>query len=167
MFRYLLLCLYRKIPASKAVAFFNKANLSRNKKNRILKKAGLNITGRPNIRAPFYFETGNIILADRVFININCFFMDNAPISIGQKTMIGPNVTISTAEHPVIADDRACIIAKSVTIGSNVWIGTGAVILPGVTIGDNSIIGANSVVNCDVPANCLYAGTPAIFKKSL
>ncbi|MBA8561350.1 hypothetical protein HVV49_11220 [Citrobacter freundii] len=52
-------------------------------------------------------------------------------------------------------------------IGYNVWIGAGAVILPRVTIGDGSIVAANSVVNCDVLPNALYAGTSAVFKKTL
>jgi maltose O-acetyltransferase len=37
--------------------------------------------------------------------------------------------------------------------------------LPGVTLGDNSVIGANSVVTSDVPANAVFVGTPARFKK--
>ncbi|WP_353622746.1 hypothetical protein [Citrobacter sp. Cpo142] len=52
-------------------------------------------------------------------------------------------------------------------MGYNVWIGAGAVILPRVTIGDGSIVAANSVVNCDVLPNALYAGTSAVFKKTL
>ncbi|WP_244256305.1 acyltransferase [Escherichia albertii] len=39
--------------------------------------------------------------------------------------------------------------------------------LPGVKIGDNSVIAANSVVNTDVPANTMYAGSPATLKKHL
>lgn len=39
--------------------------------------------------------------------------------------------------------------------------------LPGVKIGDNSVIAANSVVNTDVPANTMYAGSPATLKKYL
>ncbi len=35
----------------------------------------------------------------------------------------------------------------------------------GVKIGDNAIIGANSFVNKDVPANTVYAGTPAKYIK--
>ncbi|WP_407129678.1 DapH/DapD/GlmU-related protein [Citrobacter cronae] len=54
-----------------------------------------------------------------------------------------------------------------INIGNNVWIGAGAVIFPGVTIGDGSIVAANSVVNCDVLPNTLYAGSPAVFKKTL
>ncbi|RDU13945.1 hypothetical protein DWV02_25305 [Citrobacter freundii] len=38
---------------------------------------------------------------------------------------------------------------------------------PGVTIGNNSVIAANSVVRSDVPANTLYAGTPAVFKRNI
>lgn len=82
--------------------------------------------------------------------------------------MIGPNVTLTTVSHHTdpILRHGANIIAP-IEIGENVWIGAGAVVLPGITIGDNSVIAANSVVTADVPANCLYAGTPAKFKKAL
>jgi len=82
--------------------------------------------------------------------------------------MIGPNVTLTTVSHHTDPTLRhgANIIAP-IKIGENVWIGAGVVVLPGITIGDNSVIAANSVVTTDVPANCLYAGTPAKFKKAL
>ncbi|EBN0073378.1 acetyltransferase, partial [Salmonella enterica subsp. enterica serovar Virchow] len=103
-----------------------------------------------------------------VFINANCNFLDNALITIDDKTMIGPNVTICTVNHFASPEKRhEDNIIQPVKIGKNVWIGAGAVILPGVTVGDNSIIAANSVVNRNVPANSLYAGTPARFIKML
>lgn len=165
MIRYLWLSLFKTISAEKAVRFFNTSNATRNKKVKILKKAGIKFNGRSNIKSPFYFETGNITFGNRVFLNVNCVFLDNAQITIGDKTMMGPGVKICTPIHDVNSEDRAAIKTAPINIGNNVWIGAGAVILPGVTIGDNSVIGANSVVNCDVPENCLYAGVPAKFKK--
>lgn len=51
--------------------------------------------------------------------------------------MIGPNVTIATAAHPVEPSLRKKALQFNcpVHIGNNVWIGANAVILPGVTIG--------------------------------
>lgn len=51
--------------------------------------------------------------------------------------MIGPNVTIATAAHPILPALRkkAAQYNLPVRIGDNVWIGAGAIILPGVTIG--------------------------------
>lgn len=88
--------------------------------------------------------------------------MDDANIYIGDMTMIAPNVTITTATHPVLPSLREKGIQYNVDvhIGRNVWIGAGAVILPGVTIGDNSVIGAGAVVTRDIPANVVAFGVP-------
>ena len=76
--------------------------------------------------------------------------------------MIGPNVTIATAGHPILPVLREQVYQYNmpVHIGRNCWIGAGAVILPGVTIGDNSVIGAGSVVTKDIPANVVAVGNP-------
>ena len=76
--------------------------------------------------------------------------------------MIGPNVTIATAGHPVEPSLRKKGIQfnKPVHIGDNVWIGAGAMILPGVTVGENTVIGAGSVVTKDLPANVVAVGSP-------
>jgi acetyltransferase-like isoleucine patch superfamily enzyme len=105
--------------------------------------------------------------------------------SIGAKTVIGQECTISAYQHVSIG--RECIIAdrvmlidfdhgvteverpireqgiykRDVRVGHNVWIGYGACILRGVSVGDNSVIGTSSVVTRDVPENAVVAGAPA------
>lgn len=76
--------------------------------------------------------------------------------------MIGPNVTISAAGHPVLPSlrERGIQFNLPVHIENNVWIGAGVMIMPGVTIGENSIIGAGSVVTKDIPANVVAVGNP-------
>lgn len=76
--------------------------------------------------------------------------------------MIGPNVTVATAGHPILPElrEKAYQFNMPVHIGRNCWIGAGAVIMPGVTIGDNSVIGAGSVVTKDIPANVVAYGNP-------
>lgn len=76
--------------------------------------------------------------------------------------MIGPNVTVATAGHPILPElcEKAYQFNMPVRIGENCWIGAGAVIMPGVTIGDNSVIGAGSVVTKDIPANVVAYGNP-------
>jgi len=75
---------------------------------------------------------------------------------------VGPNVTIATANHPLMPRLRRQEMqyVKDVHIGENAWIATGSIILPGVTIGKNSIIGAGSVVTRDIPDNVLAVGNP-------
>ncbi|EFM9924965.1 sugar O-acetyltransferase, partial [Escherichia coli] len=120
------------------------------------------------ITAPFYFENGNIIIDKNVFINANCVFLDAKTIDIGCNSAIGPNVVLTTVTHPLTPSKRPKeTICAPIKIGRNVWIGANTTVLPGVKIGDNSVIAANSVVNTDVPANTMYAGSPATLKKYL
>ena len=76
--------------------------------------------------------------------------------------MIGPNVTMSSAGHPVEPHLRKREIQfnADIRIGNNVWIGAMVMILPGVTIGDHSVIGAGSVVTRDIPAGVVAVGNP-------
>ena len=115
------------------------------------------------LQPPFYCDYGyNIILGDKVFFNFNCVVLDVTTVSIGSRTLLGPNVQIYTAMHPMNHKERASGLeyAKPITIGADVWIGGSAIICPGVTIGDRSVIGAGSVVTKDIPADVFAAGNP-------
>ena len=106
-------------------------------------------------------------------------------VSIGAKTVMGQECTISAYQHVEIG--RECIVAdrvmlidfdhgaveverpirlqgiykRDVRVGHNVWMGYGACILRGVSVGDNSIVGTSAVVTQDVPENAVVAGVPA------
>lgn len=116
------------------------------------------------IQPPYYANWGgaNVHLGSDVYANFNLTLVDDGNIYIGDKTMIGPNVTIATAGHPTFPSlrEKAMQYNIDVHIGRNVWIGAGAVILPGITIGDNSVIGAGSIVTKDIPANVVAVGNP-------
>jgi maltose O-acetyltransferase len=76
--------------------------------------------------------------------------------------LIGPNVGIYTAGHPLHFELRKeeLEFASPITIEDNVWIGGNVVLNPGVTIGRNSVIGSGSVVTKDILANVVAAGNP-------
>lgn len=76
--------------------------------------------------------------------------------------MIGPNVVIATAGHPLLPElrEEGYQYNAPVHIGRNCWLGAGVIIVPGITIGDNAVIGAGSIVTKDIPANVLAAGNP-------
>jgi len=106
-------------------------------------------------------------------------------VSIGAKTVMGQECTISAYQHVEIG--RECIVAdrvmlidfdhgaveverpirlqgiykRDVRVGHNVWMGYGACILRGVSVGNNSIVGTSAVVTQDVPENAVVAGIPA------
>ena len=143
------------------------------KRGRILRELLGSIGENVTVDTPFYCDYGsNIFIGNDVIININCTFVDNKPIRIGNQALIASNVQIYTATHPVLPKERYVsdwkekktdyyrTYASPVEIKDNVWIGGGSIILPGVTIGENSVIGAGSVVNRSIPANCVAVGTP-------
>ena len=75
--------------------------------------------------------------------------------------MIGPNVSLITAGHPLEPlQRRAATIGKPILIERNVWIAAAAVI-GGVTVGENSVVAAGSVVTRNVAPNTLVGGNPA------
>lgn len=113
------------------------------------------------IEPPFYFCYGtHISIGKGCYINVNCSFIDDGKITIGNAVMFGPAVTIATVGHPINPAMREYMYCDHVTIGDNCWIGANSVICPGVTIGENTVIGAGSVVTKDIPANCVAAGNP-------
>ena len=97
----------------------------------------------------------HVHFGNRVYANFNLTLVDDTHIYVGDCTMIGPNVTIATAGHPVVPSLRKYGVQFNapVRVVKNCWIGAGAVLLPGVTGGDNSVIGAGNVVTKDIPAN--------------
>ena len=115
------------------------------------------------VNPPFYCDYGNHIFVGRnFFANYNCCFLDVGKITFGDNCLLGPNVCISTAGHPVHPAARNTLyeFGIDITVGNSVWIGANAVICPGVTIGDCCVIGAGSVVTRDIPAWSVAAGNP-------
>jgi len=112
---------------------------------------------------PFYTACGlEIRVGRRVFINQNCTIYDFAEISIGDDVMIGPNVSLLSAGHPVAPSERnAYLVGDPIVIERNVWIAAGATIIGGVTVGEGSVVAAGSVVTKDVPPRTLVGGNPA------
>jgi acetyltransferase-like isoleucine patch superfamily enzyme len=100
-----------------------------------------------------------------VYINFNCTFLDTCLITIGSRTLIGPNCSFYSATHPLDPFLRNGIsgpeLGKPITIGEDCWFGGNVIVLPGITIGRGVTVGAGSVVTKDVPPFHCVAGNPA------
>jgi acetyltransferase-like isoleucine patch superfamily enzyme len=139
-------------------------------------RAGLpgEILGRPvpetvTILPPFFCDHGlGIELGEKVFVNQGCYFLDLGGISIGDRTMIGPGVTLTTAGHPVELEERYEFLTHApIVIESDVWIGAAATITPGVTVGVGSVVGAGAVVAEDVPPMTVVTCSGAVERRRL
>ncbi|KAH9904377.1 putative sugar O-acetyltransferase [Xylariomycetidae sp. FL2044] len=119
---------------------------------------------RAFIEPPVNIDYGcNIIIGEDFYSNFNLVILDCALVSIGNRVLFGPFVSIFTATHEVEVQSRreGVEYAKGVTIGDDCWIGGNTTIMPGVTIGKGSTIGAGSIVTRDVPEFSVAIGTPA------
>lgn len=116
------------------------------------------------IEPPFHANFGgkNVSFGNNVYANFNLTLVDDGSIRVGDGCLIGPNVTLVTACHPVDPKLRAHGLQYNlpVTIGNHVWLGAGVIVLAGVKIGDNSIVGAGAVVTKDIPAGVVAVGNP-------
>lgn len=117
------------------------------RKRDIMRRLFGRVGRRVHIDVDFHCEYGrHILIGDRVIINMNCTFVDNNIIEIGNDVLIASNVQIYTATHSTRYAER---------------------MLPGVTIGRNSVVGAGSVVTRSVPDNCVAVGNPCRVIKTI
>jgi len=124
---------------------------------------------RVHVDVDFHCEYGrHIRVGSNVIINMNCPFVDNNIITIGDNVLIASNVQIYTATHSVMLSERVTperpafcnTYALPVRICDGAWIGGGSILLPGVTIGEGSVVGAGSVVTRSIPPYCVAVGNP-------
>lgn len=132
------------------------------------------ILGKPlpetvTIYPPFYCDHGLAIeFGERVFVNQGCLFSDVGGISVGDRVLIGPMTTLTTAGHPVeLAARNDGVTMAPISIEADVWIGASATICPGVTIGRGSVVGAGTVVAKDVPPMTVVTSAGFVTRRSL
>ncbi len=125
----------------------------------LFKSVGENVWIEPDFRCEF---GKNIAIGNDVYINFGCVILDCGQVTIGNNTLIGPNVGLFSGNHTTDAEERAAggLIPKPITIGNRVWLCGNVSIVPGVSIGDDTIIGAGSVVTHDIPSGVIAAGNP-------
>ena len=135
-----------------------------NKREALLREMFAELGEGCYVEPPLHANFGghHIHFGKGVYANFNLTLVDDTHIFVGDYTMIGPNVTIATAGHPILPALRQQGYQYNlpVHIGENCWIGAGAIILPGVTIGAGTVVGAGSVVTRDLPENVVAVGNP-------
>ncbi len=154
----------RRVVAKKLFRAYNNTEDDEvEKRNGIMKELFKSVGNNVWIEPDFRCEFGkNISIGNDVYINFGCVILDCGQVSIGNNTLIGPNVGLYSGNHTTDAEERIAggLIPKPITIGDRVWICGNVNIVPGVSIGDDTIIGAGSVVTHDIPAGVIAAGNP-------
>lgn len=112
-----------------------------------------------------FLGRGHVAVGAQTWVGPNCILYTHpdAPISIGDRCDIAPEVSFVTGSHALGSSERraggGC--AKPIHIGNGCWIGARVTILGGVCVGSGSIIAAGAVVTKSVPENSLVGGVPA------
>lgn len=142
------------------------------KRNEIMKQLLPNRGENLYLQGPVQFDYGCFTtFGKNCYANFNLTILDCAPVTIGDDVFFGPNCSVVTPVHPLVAEERKEKVkpdgtlytmeyARPVTIGNGVWCATGVTICGGVKIGNNCVIGAGSVVTHDIPDNSFAAGVP-------
>ena len=103
------------------------------------------------VEPPIHIDYGsNVRLGSNVFINFNCTILDTCLVTIGARTLIGPNVSFYSGTHPLDPELRNGTkgpeLGKEIHVEEDCWIAGQVIILPGVRIGKGATVGAGSVV---------------------
>ncbi|MCG2728562.1 MAG: acyltransferase, partial [Candidatus Methanoperedenaceae archaeon] len=91
-----------------------------------------------------FHNSENITIGSNVYIGPHASISAIGGLIIGNGTIIGPRLTVYTANHrfrdahAIPYDDM--VITERVEIGENVWIGGNVIIVPGVKIGGGCIV---------------------------
>ena len=155
----------QQIKAMELLYDYNRTRPSEGEKRQaMLRKMFAQVGENCWIEPPFHANWAGRFarLGNNVYANFNLTLVDDTEITIGDCTMIGPNVTIAAAGHPLDSTLRGHGLQYNlpVRIGANCWLGAGVLVMPGVTIGDCTVVGAGSVVTRDLPSGVLAYGNP-------
>src|SRR4051794_12755498 len=108
---------------------------------------------------------GEVSIGAKTVMGQECTISAFQHVSIGRECIVADRVMLIDFDHGVVEVERPVraqgIYKRDVRVGNNVWVGYGACFLRGVTVGDNAVIGTSSVITADVPANAVCAGVPA------
>jgi acetyltransferase-like isoleucine patch superfamily enzyme len=116
-------------------------------------------------RTKIRVHEGEVSIGAKSVLGQECTISAYEHVSIGRECILADRVMLIDFDHGVVDVERPIrqqgIYKRPVRVGHNVWIGYGACVLRGVSIGDNSLVGTSAVVTRDVPANAVVAGVPA------
>lgn len=100
-----------------------------------------------------------------VYANFGFIALDTCQITLGDRILMGPNVHLYAASHPLDPAIRQGTTGPEnggpITIGDDCWFGGNVTVLANVKIGRGVVVGAGSIVTKNVPPFVVVAGNPA------
>lgn len=124
------------------------------------------------LQGPVQFDYGVFTsFGTNCYANFNLVVLDCCSVTIGNDVFFGPNCSLLTPIHPMLAEERKIRFkedgtaydleyAAPIVIGDGCWIAANVTVCGGVRIGKNCVIGAGSVVTRDIPEGMFAAGNP-------
>lgn len=113
----------------------------------------------------FSCKEGDIILKDYANISTYCNISSNSTVTIGEKTLLGPYVSVFATMHSFDKVDEAILdqgwTSQGVEIADDCWLGAKVTVLDGVKIGESAVIGAGALVTTSLPPRVVAVGSPA------
>ena len=157
LFRGNVICIMRKLLYGSRFSYYPFIRLFAKAEIRIRKKGIVHIGKNAKIDsyAILACNGGKIFIGNRVGIGRNNVVVSQKDISIGDGTILGPNVLIYDHDHLFDCKTGVKIdqySQEAVSIGKNCWIGANTIILKGTVIGDNCLIAAGSVIKGNYPS---------------
>ena len=164
---------------------FKSSNYLRNKKRNLARRVI-----RPWLK--YFYDTSfvmggeneKLVVGNRSALSNTLFNVSSGVITIGDRTIFGQGVIVTTGRHEFLNGERASFDPElddgswggganevpsagfDINIGSGVFIASGSIILGGVSIGNHCIVAAGAVVTKSFPDYSFIAGVPATRTKS-
>lgn len=132
-----------RMALSSRITILNNGKMTLGKNLRIIEYSSISV-----------LKEGTLILGNNVSLGGNNRIVCHDLITIGDGTIMGPNVCIYDHDHlfsETKGVERKAYKTAPIVIGKNCWIGANVIILRGTTIGDHCLIGAGSVVKGNIP----------------
>lgn len=161
--------LVKENTSAKEVILEASSIIDNDKRSEVYKKL-IKTKGKASFGMGLKFDYGiHITVGDNFYCNYDCVMLDVCKITFGDNCMLGPNVQIYTATHPLDETLRNSgqEFGKPITIGNSVWMGGGVIVYPGVSLGNNVVVSAGSVVTKSFGDNVLIGGNPARILKEI
>lgn len=111
----------------------------------------------------FFHKLRGVNIGNNVEIGYFCLLDNVHPqlITIEDNAVLTAGTVVLTHDNAFYYTGRGPVKYGKVIIKNRAFVGINTIIMPNVTIGECAIVGANSVVLKDIPANAIYAGSPA------